>query len=477
MTGADASPGPDADAIVLGGGLAGLVAAYELAKQGLRPLVVEARSRCGGLVFGHKLGDVWVDLGAESYAKRSRAITTLCAELGLHTLDPAGSSWIYADDRGATPIPHGVLGIPTSLDDPDVALTLSPHGLQRARVDLTLGGDVGADAPDLASLVTARLGVEVLDRLVAPVAGGIHSAPPELLSPDAVTPGLREALRREGSLTAAAAALRASAPPGAVVAAVEGGMFRLVDTLVSRIEALGGTIVTEHLATSLAREGAGWVVGVAARRRPAHPWLPGEPAEAPQPLRTPRLVVALEGRAALDVLRGVPDLRVADWTLPRGADLVQVALAVDDRRLDAAPRGSGCLVVPGSTSVSAKAVTHYSIKWPWTTTVTSDHILRVSYGRAGVPTPEPTPAQALADASTLLGVDLAPRSVKGSMTVHFENSLPPQTPEHRARVAELTAAVATLPGLGVTGAWVAGTGLAAVVPHAAATGLALAVTR
>ena len=96
-------------------------------------------------------------------------------------------------------------------------------------------------------------------------------------------------------------------------------------------------------------------------------------------------------------------------------------------------------------------------------------MLRVSYGRAGTPTPEPTTGEALRDASTLLGVDLDPLSVRGAMTVHFANALPPHTPDHRARVSELQRAIARVPGLAVTGAWVAGSGLAGAVPHAEAT--------
>ena len=75
-------------------------------------------------------------------------------------------------------------------------------------------------------------------------------------------------------------------------------------------------------------------------------------------------------------------------------------------------------------------------------------------------------ADALADASVLLGLELDPSSVAGHAVIHFPNSLPPQTPEHRVRVAEVTRRLAEEPGLAITGAWFAGTGLAAVIPHA-----------
>ena len=41
-------------AVVVGGGIAGLVSAWELARAGVRPLLVEARGYLGGLIYVHK---------------------------------------------------------------------------------------------------------------------------------------------------------------------------------------------------------------------------------------------------------------------------------------------------------------------------------------------------------------------------------------------------------------------------------------
>ncbi len=470
----------DLPALVIGGGVAGLNAARELAKAGIPPLVIEARRRVGGLVFGDDLGGVQVDLGAESFAKRSRYAASLCRELGLDVTDPHGRSWIWSHaGRGhAFPIPHGVLGIPTSLDDPDVVGALSPEGLARAREDLTMGPKAGADAPDLASFVTARLGREVLDTLVEPIAGGVHSADPAELSVDTIMPGIRTLLASEGSLVAAARAQRARAPEGAVVSSVVGGLFRLPQALAASIEELGGELYTDMMATSVTREGASWLVSLDNAVSPGEPHLPRTPLGQPALVRTPLLIVALDGRAGLDLLRPLPELAIGDWQLPRGADLMSVDLAVDNPALDTGPRGSGLLVTPprpgDAPRVTCKALTHYSIKWPWVLQHQRHHVLRVSYGRAGQPTPQPTLAETLADVSTLLGVDVTLDQVRGTHTVRFANSLPPHTPAHRARVAELDAVASGLPGLGITGAWFAGTGLAAVLPHAAATAQRLA---
>lgn len=455
-----------AEAVVVGGGMGGLAAAHRFVELGVAPVLLESRGRCGGLVFGAPVGGVHVDLGAESFARRGTAVAALARRVGLEVVLPGGVSWIWgADgDRGrAFRIPHGVLGIPTDLDDPLVAEALSAPGIARAREDLTMGPGPGSDAADLAALVETRLGREVLDRLVDPVAGGVHSVHPRRLAVDVVAPGLREALATEGSLVRAAAAVRARAPEGPVVAATAGGMFRLPDALAAAIGAGGGSVVTRRVVTAVEPDGDAWIVTHHAAGRAPDPADPPVPTGEPEQVRTPTLVVAVDGRAALDLLRPLAPLAIGDWELPRGADLVQVCIVVVKPELDAGPRGSGLLVTPGAPGVTAKALTHYSIKWPTTVAGTGRHVLRVSYGRAGQPAPHPTLAGALADAGMLLGVAVTEADVVGHTVVGFPNSLPPQTPAHRARVAELAAAVSGLRGFGITGAWYAGTGLAAVV--------------
>ena len=113
------------------------------------------------------------------------------------------------------------------------------------------------------------------------------------------------------------------------------------------------------------------------------------------------------------------------------------------------------------------------------------HVVRLSYGVAGAPaigtyaTPEGTEpadpralgdsaltALALRDASTLLGVALSPDQVLASARVAWSQALPRPSSAHSAMVARVRAAVAGVPGLAVCGAWVAGNGLASVVPDA-----------
>ena len=63
---------------------------------------------------------------------------------------------------------------------------------------------------------------------------------------------------------------------------------------------------------------------------------------------------------------------------------------------------------------------------------------------------------------------IKPEAVIDHMLVRWDGTLPPVTPAYRERTRLLEEQLAPVTGLKVTGAWVAGTGIAAVVEHARA---------
>ena len=535
------------DALVIGGGIAGLTAAWDLVRAGLRPLLIEARGYTGGLVAAGSIGGARMDLGAEGFVVRGQAATSMLAELGLRTAAPHGRPRLFlpplapGDGAGSSRwglhrFPdHAYLGIPADPLAADVVAIIGQEAARRAAQDADLPGEVGTspeDPADLASFVTARMGAGVLERLVRPIVAGIHSADPADLAADVVMPGLQRATAELGSLSAAVAAVlerRRARKDGAggrsVDAAVEGGLFRLTDALREAIEAGGGSVRTRTGAQWL-RPGGGqdcadgqaptaWRVGIAPTRRGPTPSDEPVPDGAQEVVATDHVVVACSAGAALRLLRGIPGLPASatELTVPVGAPIARFTLVARAPELSGEPVGSGLLVAPtgvaepgelagpaaassagtgasglasdgtvpggGSASpvacpVRAKALSHLSAKWPWVGAELrvlhgpDVHALRLSYGRPGQPRPQVDLQVALDDVAALTGVRIEPEAVIDHMLVRWDGTLPPVTPAYRERTRHLEEDLAPVTGLEVTGAWVAGTGIAAVVEHARA---------
>ncbi|MBT8162449.1 MULTISPECIES: protoporphyrinogen oxidase [Arthrobacter] len=462
-------------ALVVGGGISGLLAARSLAKLGERVTVLEASNAWGGCVGKHTVGGLGLDSGAESFATRSTAVADLARELGLgnNIVSPRpGGAWVQLPD-GAQELPKtGVLGIPANPWDPEVRRSLGLAGSLRASLDRFLPASVGtsAELTSVSALVRSRMGKRVLERLVSPVVGGVHSADPGLLDVDMVAPGLRAGLRKHGSLAAAVANQRKTAPApaaqasngaatakaGSAVGGLKGGMNTLVTALVAELRSLGVVLRPGARVDSITRSGKEWRV------------MAGDEA-----YDAGRLVVALEGPTAVGLLESsVPGL---SGLRPAAGPLVSlVTLVVDVPELDRRPRGTGILVAPQTAGIEAKALTHATAKWDWLAEEAGPgtHVLRLSYGRGeGEGAPESVAAldddalfaAALRDASTLLTVPIAREDVLDWDVVRWAGALPFAAVGHKQRVAEVRRICAGAEGLTVVGGWLAGNGLAAVV--------------
>ena len=482
--GSDAPSAPTPTAVVVGGGISGLLAARELARAGVRTTVLEASADWGGCVGSHVVAGLTLDSGAESFATRSAAVAGLAEDLGLgaQIVPPnPGGAWVQLPE-GPRELPKtGVLGIPANPWDPEVRRSLGLLGSLRASLDALLPASVGtaAEATSVAGLVRARMGSRVLERLVAPVVGGVHSADPALLDVDMVAPGLRTGIRTHGSLAAAVAAQRrggAARPgpaepkapvPGArqpglqkagsAVAGLRGGMHTLVTALLAELRGLDVTLLSGTPADAVQRIPGGW-----------------RATSGQASFDAERLVIAVEGPAAVELLAGaLPAL--AALRPDTGPDVRLVTLVLDNPALDAAPRGTGVLVAPQSPGIRAKALTHATAKWAWLAgrTAPGRHVLRLSYGRGtnvpdGAAAPEPQSDEelfdaALQDAAALLAIPLSRTDVVGWDVVRWSGALPFAALGHKQRVEQVRRLCAAEGNLAVVGGWLSGNGLAAIV--------------
>lgn len=471
---------------VIGGGVAGLVAAESIAAIGAHATVFEAQERAGGAVQQGEADGLAFDAGAESFAVRGGHVRALLSDLGLddRVVSPEpGGAWVAGIPGGAAPLPKGgLLGIPANPFAEDVRRVIGWNGTWRAWLDrllppLTIGQD-----HSLGRLVRKRMGARVLDRLVAPVSTGVYSAHPDDIDVDVAAPTLNAALTRAGSLSGAVAEITGGSgrAPGAAVQGLEGGMSGLVDALVARIELLGSEVRTGAPVEGLSRDDDGWTVRVAEQEQEPGPD-PAPESERPEDggtdpaepaVRFDAVIVAADEATARRLLAPhVPELAaVAAGSSPR---IEIVTLVLDAPELDAAPRGSGVLTVPGSHI--AKALTHSSAKWAWLRErAGSRHVVRVSFGSAGEDPAtgalddEAAAALALTEASALLGVALRPAQLRGSHRARFVQAQPSAVRGAAERRSAAAAAIAAVPRVAATGAWLSGTGLAQVVPHAKA---------
>lgn len=459
-------PSAQPELLVIGGGIAGMLAARRAAGRGVRVLLVEAGDQLGGMIRRAQLGHLAIDIGAEAFATRGGAFAALLHELGMldGVVEPrALGSWVVTDGTAAPMPAGGLLGIPGAAALLDEGARTAVHaaigdaGIAELERDRALDPAIGADAVDLEALVLARMGPIVLGRLVAPVTRGVYSLDPAELDHSVLIPGLAERIREHGSLAGAVAALRRNAPPGAAVRTVEGGMHRVVARVERELEELGVEIRLGTRVAAVHEEGP-------AGREPWRVELDsGETLMVQSVLST----VAVPAAAGLTAEHA-----------PGGADPVPaevIALLVRAPDLDAYPRGTGVLVGEPSTSIRAKALTHVTAKWAWQQEAAGEgmHVLRLSYGPEARGGSEPltngldereVTALACADASRLLGTEIRVDDVV-AMARHIWRIPAPAARLGRAGVLrDAREGVGASAGLALAGTWIDGTGLASVVP-------------
>lgn len=221
--------------VVVGGGIAGLAAAYELSRGGVAVTVVE-RDRLGGVIVSRRDSGYLLEGGPDSFLVGPKPwAKELCEELGLgdRLITPRTRRVFVLSDGELHELPEGVfLTVPTKWGPFFSTGLLTLGGKLRAAMDLFLPRGPEVEDESIGSFVRRRFGRQVLEKLAEPIMAGIYVAPADDLSLRATFPRFADLERHHRSLIKA---LRKMPPPSGNLSpfmSLRGGMTELVDALV-----------------------------------------------------------------------------------------------------------------------------------------------------------------------------------------------------------------------------------------------------
>ena len=182
-------------ALVIGGGISGLVCAYALQKAGIEDLLVEASERSGGVIQSISRDGFLLELGPQSFSCTSQ-LRNLCVDLGiadqLLEAPRRAPRFILIDGKLKT-VPMSPPAFFTS--------SLISGATKWALVRDIFGKSVPPEADEsVAAFVRRKFPDQLLDRLVGPFVSGVYAGDPEKLSLRSAFPQFYGAEKATGSI-------------------------------------------------------------------------------------------------------------------------------------------------------------------------------------------------------------------------------------------------------------------------------------
>lgn len=272
---------------IVGGGIAGMGAAYELAKAraedpSIEYTLFESRDRLGGSIASQIVDGSVLECGPDSFLTEKPAAAELCRELGLAqdllpSNDAARKTFIVIKNR-LVALPDGLMFlVPTKLVPTALSPLFSLGTKIRMGLELLHPPRPGSEDESVAAMVERHFGKEAVDRLADPLLSGIYGGDACQLSARTVLPKLVEMEAEYGSLTRgmlaahkkmkAAVAARAasnSAPgskppaPRGIFTTLRGGLQQMIDAIGAKLD--GRFVRLNTSVRAIQRAGDGWQV-------------------------------------------------------------------------------------------------------------------------------------------------------------------------------------------------------------------------
>ena len=472
--------------IIIGGGIAGLSAAYDAAKAtesslgatGQLPLqitVLESGERWGGKITTERIafddGQFIIEGGPDTFLATKPYATALCQELGLgerlHGTNPHNKNTYVLHRDQLQPLPDGLaMMIPTNVGAVLKTRLVSWLGKARMGLDFILPPRKNsAEDESMGAFVSRRLGREAYENLIEPLMSGIYAGDGDQLSLASTFPYLRDLEVKYGSLARGALEMHKQSIRANGRSSLQGsrsafltpttGLAEIVEKLVENLSAKGVDLRLNTPVTSITRntQDARWNVTLNN----------GDVLEADALILATPAYVSGKLLASFD-----PALASALGAIPY-ASTATVSLAYRESDLPRALDGYG-YVIPRREGRRALACTWTSTKFPHRAPE-GYALIRVFIGRAGQTlTPSPSPTERgesggrdntlLAIAREELQLTLGIRAEPLVSRVFFwENAMPQYNLGHPALLRRIETALAGHPGLALAGNGYRGIGI------------------
>jgi oxygen-dependent protoporphyrinogen oxidase len=207
--------------VVIGGGIAGLSAAYYASKAAdTQVTLLESSDRWGGKITTERVpfadGQFIIEGGPDTFLATKPWGVGLCNELGLgerlHGTNPQKKNTYVLNRNRLLPLPDGLaMMIPTNIEAILRSRLVSWFSKARMGLDFLLPPKSVNGDESLGAFVSRRLGREAYENLIEPLMSGIYAGDGDQLSLASTFPYLRDLELKYGSLARGALKMRAQA--------------------------------------------------------------------------------------------------------------------------------------------------------------------------------------------------------------------------------------------------------------------------
>ncbi len=255
-------------ALIIGGGISGLSAAYYLSKMGIRPTLLERRPRVGGVIQTSVQQGCVLEEGPDGFMAAKPWAMNLIRELGLadQVIGSNDHSRItYIVRRGKLiPMPEGLMMmVPTKI------LPLVETRLLSWGAKIRMGLEIFRQPPhtpqpdrSVYEFLLDHYGEESIDYLAEPLLAGVYGGDPREMSVNSVLARFVEIEAKYGSLTRGVlAAPRPKSSGGSFLQTLKGGLGQLIEALRPSAEVVQAEVETvEQTAAGFrVRAGGDWL--------------------------------------------------------------------------------------------------------------------------------------------------------------------------------------------------------------------------